>query len=80
MSALLALILVGGAIWFVVVKAGIHSGAVREPMDSVSEFARAMTALDPTAPPLRRQAAAVRPRPRPPARRPAGAVRPLHRR
>ncbi|HUG86875.1 MAG TPA: hypothetical protein VMM13_20060 [Euzebya sp.] len=64
MSALLALLIFGCAVWFVVVKAGVGSGSAREPMDSVSEFARAMTALDPTASPVHRQAVARRPAPR----------------
>ena len=55
MSALLALVVLGGAIWFVLTLSG-GGGARREPMDSVNEFSRAMSALDPTAP-------ARRPRP-----------------
>jgi hypothetical protein len=49
MSALLALLVLGGAIWFVITLAG-GGGARREPMDSVNEFARAMSALNPTPP------------------------------
>ena len=56
MSALLALVILAGAAWFVLAMAGVRPGSRREPMDSVSEFARAMTALDPTAPPVRRPA------------------------
>lgn len=49
MSALLALLVLGGAIWFVATLAG--GGTRREPVDSVNEFARAMSALNPTPPP-----------------------------
>lgn len=61
MSALLALLVLGGAIWFVVTLAG-GSGARRGPMDSVNEFSRAMSALDPAPPPapVRRTAAPAR--------------------
>jgi hypothetical protein len=51
MSALLALLVLGGAAWFVVSLAGGRGPGRREPVDSVHEFARAMSALDPTTPP-----------------------------
>lgn len=56
MSALLTILILAGVVWFVLAMAGVRSGSRREPMVSVTEFARAMTALDPTAPPVRRPA------------------------
>ncbi len=54
MSGLLAFIVLGGAAWFVMLLAG-GGRTSREPMDSVNEFARAMSALDPTAVPRPRR-------------------------
>lgn len=59
MSALFALVILAGAAWFVLAMAGARPGGRREPVDSVGEFARAMSALDPTrplTPPQRRPA------------------------
>lgn len=66
MSALIALLLLAGAAWFVLGTAG-RGRVGREPMDSVHEFARAMQALDPTASP--RPALPARPRAGAPRRR-----------
>lgn len=52
MSALLALLVLGAAAWFLTNLAG-RAGFGREPMESVAEFSRAMSALDPSAPPRR---------------------------
>lgn len=53
MSALIALILLAAAAWFVSNIAGA-TGVRREPIDSVSDFSRAMSALDPQRPAPRR--------------------------
>ncbi|MGI9017303.1 MAG: hypothetical protein ACR2HR_09420 [Euzebya sp.] len=48
MSALIAVIVLGAAAWFVLKLAGGPSGPL--PRDSVMEFSHAMRALDPDAP------------------------------
>jgi hypothetical protein len=55
MTAILILLTIGVAVWFALASAGSRPGAGREPMDSVTQFARAMTALDPAATPPRRR-------------------------
>ena len=50
MSALIALILLVAAGWFVTNLAGGSATGRREPMDSVHDFSRAMSALDPSRP------------------------------
>ncbi|CAN5210984.1 hypothetical protein BH23ACT9_BH23ACT9_11390 [soil metagenome] len=86
MSALLALIVFGGAVWFVMNVAGVRPGSFREPIDSISEFSRAMSALDPTPSAVGRQAVVVprtlqAPRTGPPRMRaPGPARRPVQRR
>ena len=62
MSALIALCLLGAAGWFVMTLLGGPASARREPIESVSDFSRAMRALDPHAPP-RPQPAPRQPRP-----------------
>lgn len=62
MSALIALLIIAAAIWFGLPLVGVRPRMGREHLDSISDFSRAMTALDPRAPTPR----ATRPAPRAP--------------